>query len=299
VRDEFVDDDARPARQVTRARPQRMQRNRFPPASGQHPHHRPVAQRISRQPGRQARDTESALRREHDRFKVVDAAGDRQRDGIVRPAVGREAPLAAALGPAVESTAVPGQIGHAERRAVRDQIARRRAQDKRFAAEEAGVVMDAVGHRTAAHGEVVAFLDKIDAAVRERQLEPQPGMARGEPEQDDRQAASQVDRHRHPQTARDVAAAMSQFVFDLLKFRQHAQAAAVQRLPIVGEALAARRAVKQPRAEAFFEPRDALGDGRARHVHPRGCGAEASAFDGFNEGLDSGQVVATDMLLAP
>lgn len=95
------------------------------------------------------------------------------------------------------------------------------------------------------------------------------------------------ERHAQPQLAARFVAAAIEIGFRRFEFRQRAHAAVVVRLAVVGQALAARRALQQSRTEPFLEPRDRLADRRARHVEPFRGKREAAGFHYLDEGRDA------------
>lgn len=91
-------------------------------------------------------------------------------------------------------------------------------------------------------------------------------------------AAAEQHRHRHAEPACRLAAAGVEHGLAGAQLVQRAQAAFIERLPVLGQALAARGAMEQPDAEPPLQTRDRLADRRARKAEPRRSGRETAGL---------------------
>jgi hypothetical protein len=110
----------------------------------------------------------------------------------------------------------------------------------------------------------------------------------------DRRHAVAAEEHRraHAQAARGLAAARLQRGLAGLQLGERAHAALVERLPVLGQALAAGRAVEEAHAEPLLQPADGLAHRRPREAEPLGGEDEAPGFRGFDEGGHAAQAIS-------
>jgi hypothetical protein len=182
---------------------------------------------------------------------------------------------------------VRGQLARVLRPPVRGQVGRRGAHalalHHQLACAQAFAFM---AEKTAANGEVEAFGQHIDRPVAEAQEQFERWMLTCEFQEDRRDAmAAEQDRHGDAQTARHVVPAGLHLRLCGLQLRERAQAVFVIDLAVLGEALHARRAMKQAHVQARLQPRDRLAHGRAGEAQVRGgTGEAAQAHDVHEQG---------------
>lgn len=177
--------------------------------------------------------------------------------------------------------------------AVSAQVSRRRAERHPVLAQRSRDQSAAVRQRADAHREIEALLDQIDGPVAEGQLQIEVRVRLRDADQDRRDAQmAEQRRHRHAQPPFHLPLAGFEQRLAGLDLVHRTQAMLVEQRTLVGQALAARRSVKQHDAEPFLEARDAFADGRARDVQLLGGLREAARFHRGDEHVDAFQVVS-------
>ena len=156
------------------------------------------------------------------------------------------------------------QVGERQRRAPARQVGRRRAGDAVRAAEFAGDEVR-LWHGADPDRHVEAFLDQVDLAVRQRDVELHQRVRLRVGADDVRQPVLAVrQRDRHPQHALRRARQKARYLFRFVHVGHDLGAALVEGAPGFGQAQAPRGAVEQARAQVFFQLLDLLRDHRPR-----------------------------------
>lgn len=197
------------------------------------------------------------------RITGTEAAMDRNR---TYHAIDRKPPFRRSSAMNEGKAAMACQIVKVRGGSVRLQIRRCRTSDKPVRGQRAG-------HQAAVlcpadpNGEVDAFLDQIDIAVVETDIDHQFRPFRHEAVQD-RQDVQPAERHWQikPQLSARLLLARGHRRFCFVQISKDALASVVKGRAFVRQADVARRAMQKAQAQAFFQPHDTLAHGRARQA---------------------------------
>ncbi|BEP34026.1 hypothetical protein GmRootV59_09990 [Variovorax sp. V59] len=179
--------------------------------------------------------------------------------------------------------AVLREVGERLRRAVRLQVGRARGICHPHETEGPGDEFGIAQHAHAQHA-VEALVHEIDAAVGRADADLQRGMPReefGQPRNDEvaRHGGRQVD----AQAPREAADVRAEHGGQLLAFGEVVLAAVEEARAVFREPHAARRALQEPRSQAFFELLHGHRDARAGQAELVRGPAEAREFGHLRE----------------
>ena len=183
------------------------------------------------------------------------------------------------------------EIARLLRRAVRRQIARRRAQYHfdciQFLGDQARIRQLAEADR-----QIDALFDQIDIVVVQAQVDRDVGIG-DEIIGDRRRQLMRAERHRrgHPEQAARRGLKVAGGAFGVFHFIEDAQAALIVILPDLGGADAARRAIEQPHAEPFLERADMFAHHGRRHIEVPSRRGKARGLDDFGEYRHSDEAI--------
>jgi len=149
-----------------------------------------------------------------------------------------------------------------------------------------------VGELAHAQGDVDAFLDQVDVAVVQHEVDVELRMLF----QEQRQARQHVqarEGHRgaDAQAAGEGGGCAAGGALGFVGFLDRALGALVEAAARFGGRQAVGRSQQQAHAEAVFQLGDGLGDGRLSHAQQSGGAGEGAGFDDADEGFHRGQAV--------
>jgi hypothetical protein len=197
-----------------------------------------------------------------------------------------EAPLVARRRELVRQACVPREIlGHARRAMAREVSGGRAAHDRRRAdaARDEQLALD----RADPHREVEAFVDEVDDAIGEVDVETHLRVAHRERGDHRREHAVAVgDRAGELERAARRDAALACRLLGLLEVGEELHGPLVERAPGLGERQPPCRPVEQARVEVALELGDVTGDRGHRPVESLGRPREAAALDDGDERLE-------------
>ena len=237
---------------------------------------------------RLARDAEPLRRERHVEASVVDVNRSVDPDLALAALAVAKRPDVAVRRVLVREAGVPGQVPGLQRLAVASEIRGCGAADEARRADPAAHKILAA-RLADAHGEIEAFLDEIDHALGELDVEAHLQVARGERGDRRREMACAEGRRagetkraaRHDRRGRDRD-------LGLLEIREELHAALEERLPAFREREPPRRPVEQARVEMRLEVGDEARHRRDGDAQALGRAREAAGLDDAGE---SGQCV--------